>query len=58
MGKINEQESFETELDILLRIDRNLYRLRREMKMHELFGSLRYLIIVGAVCAAWYFRAV
>lgn len=58
MQQLNKLRDWETEMDRLGRIHEDIFRLRQEMRKHELFTSLRFLIIVGVVCAAWYFRAV
>lgn len=57
MQQLNNLHGWETEMDRLERMHKDIFRLRREMREHELFASLRCLIIVGVVCAAWYFRA-
>lgn len=51
-------ETFETEMDRLEWIGRDVRWIRREMREHELFSNLRFLIVVGIVLAAWYFRAI
>lgn len=43
--------------DKLDRMHKDIFRLRQEMREHEFFASLRFLVIVGVICAAWYFRA-
>lgn len=58
MQQLNQIKDWETEMDRLERMHRDVFRLRQEMREHELYASLRFLIIVGVVCAAWYFRAV
>lgn len=57
MQQLNKLHDWETEMDRLERMHKDIFRLRWEMRKHELFASLRCLIIVGVVCAAWYFRA-
>lgn len=44
--------------DKLDRMHKDIFRLRQEMREHELYETLRCLAIVGLVCAAWYFRAI
>lgn len=58
MEQLNELRNWETEMDRLERMNRDIFRLRQEMREHEFFASLRFLVIVGVICAAWYFRAI
>lgn len=58
MQQLNQIQDWETEMDRLERIHRDIFRLRKEMRIHELYASLRCLIIVGVVLSAWFFRAV
>lgn len=58
MQQLNQIKDWETEMDRLERIHRDIFRLRQEMREHELYETLRCLAIVGLVCAAWYFRAI
>lgn len=58
MQQLNQIKDWETEMDRLERMHRDVFRLRQEMREHELYASLRCLITVGVVLAAWYFRAV
>lgn len=58
MEQLNELQDWETEMDKLNRMHKDVARLRQELREHELCETLRFLAIVGFVCAAWYFRAV
>lgn len=58
MQQLNQIKDWETEMDRLERIHRDIFRLRQELREHELYSCLRCLIIVGVICAAWYFRAI
>ncbi len=58
MQQLNQIWDWETEMDRLERMHRDIFRLRQEMRRHELYAAMRCLILVGVVCAAWYFRAV
>lgn len=49
---------WETEMERLHWIYTDVLRLRKEMRDHEFYSGLRCLIILGVVCAAWYFRAI
>lgn len=58
MKQLNELRNWETEMDKLERMNKDIFRLRQELREHEFFASLRCLIIVCVVCAAWYFKAI
>lgn len=57
MEQLNELRGWETEMDKLDRMHKDIFRLRQELREHEFYSSLRGLITVGVICAAWYFRA-
>lgn len=62
MQQLNYLEDWETEMDRLEKIHKDIIRTRREIRqeirLHELFDTARWLILVGVVLAAWYSRAV
>lgn len=58
MEQLNELRNWETEMDKLERMNKDIFRMRQELRDHEFYSGLRCLIIVCAVCAAWYFRAI
>lgn len=58
MQQLNKLQDWETEMDRLERIHRDIYRLRGELRAHEMYEAVRFLAVVGCICAAWYFRVV
>lgn len=60
MKQLNHLQDWETEMDRLERIHKEVIRarkeVRQEIRMHELFDTARWLILVGVVLAAWYLR--
>lgn len=58
MQQLNQIQDWETEMDKLEHVHKDIHRLRGELESHDFIDGLRCLIIVGVVCAAWYFRAV
>lgn len=58
MEQLNKLQDWETEMDKLERIHKDIFRLRQELRDHEFYSSLRCLVIMGVLFAAWYFRAI
>lgn len=61
MKQLNHLQDWETEMDRLEKIHKEVIRarkdMRQEIRMHELLDTARWLILVGVVLAAWYLRA-
>lgn len=58
MEQLNELRNWETEMDKLERIHKDIFQLRQEVRKHDFLVSLRCLVIIGVLFAAWYFRAI
>lgn len=58
MEQLNKLRDWETEMDKLERMNKDIFRLRQELRDHEFYSGLRCLAIIGVLFAVWYFRAI